>query len=73
MTQESWKRAKEPIRLNVLLIMSDEHRRDAMSCAGHPIVRTPNLDELSMEGTRFTNAYCNSPLCIPSRASFATA
>ena len=58
--------------MNVLLIMSDEHRRDAMSCAGHPIVRTPNLDELAKEGTRFTNAYCNSPLCIPSRASFAT-
>lgn len=60
------------MRLNVLLIMSDEHRRDAMGCSGHPVVQTPYLDNLAREGTRFTNAYCNSPLCIPSRASFAT-
>ncbi|HEY4382918.1 MAG TPA: sulfatase-like hydrolase/transferase, partial [Ktedonobacteraceae bacterium] len=58
--------------MNVLFIMSDEHRRDAMGCSGHPLVRTPNLDALAEQGTRFTNAYCNSPLCIPSRASFAT-
>jgi choline-sulfatase len=57
---------------NVLLIMSDEHRRDALGVAGHPHVETPNLDRLAGEGTRFSNAYCPSPLCAPSRASFAT-
>ena len=58
--------------MNVLLIMSDEHRRDVMGNANHPLVHTPNLDMLSEQGVRFTNAYCNSPLCVPSRASFAT-
>ncbi|HTK11248.1 MAG TPA: sulfatase-like hydrolase/transferase [Ktedonobacteraceae bacterium] len=58
--------------MNILLIMSDEHRRDLMGCAGHPLVQTPNLDALSAQGVRFANAYCNSPLCVPSRASFAT-
>lgn len=57
---------------NVVLIMSDEHRPDALGCAGHSTVRTPTLDGLAAEGTRFTSAYCSSPLCAPSRASFAT-
>jgi choline-sulfatase len=57
--------------MNVLVIMTDEHRKDAMGCAGHPIVKTPNMDALAKRGIRFTNAYCNSPICIPSRASFA--
>jgi len=57
---------------NLLLIMSDEHHPRAMGAAGHPIVRTPNLDRLATGGTRFDAAYCNSPICVPSRASFAT-
>jgi choline-sulfatase len=57
---------------NVLLIMSDEHRPDALGCAGHSTVRTPTLDGVAEAGTRFTSAYCSSPLCVPSRASFAT-
>jgi choline-sulfatase len=57
---------------NVLLVMSDEHRPDALGRAGHPLVRTPAMDRLADEGTRFTSAYCSSPLCAPSRASFAT-
>lgn len=57
---------------NVLLIMSDEHRPDALGCAGHPMVQTPTLDQFAAEGTWFTSAYCSSPLCAPSRASFAT-
>lgn len=56
----------------MLFIMSDEHRRDAAGCYGHPMVRTPTLDRLAASGTRFTGAYCNSPICVPSRASFAT-
>ena len=57
---------------NVLLVMSDEHRPDALGCAGHSTVRTPALDSFAEQGTRFTSAYCSSPLCAPSRASFAT-
>lgn len=57
---------------NVLFIMADEHQQKAAGCYGHPFVRTPNLDRLAAQGTRFTNAYTNSPICVPARASFAT-
>lgn len=57
---------------NLLFIMSDEHQARALGCAGHDIVRTPNIDKLAGRGTRFSNAYSNSPMCVPSRASFAT-
>lgn len=43
-----------------------------MSCAGHSAVSTPNLDELAASGTRFTNCWTPSPICVPARASFAT-
>ncbi len=52
--------------------MSDEHQRDITSCYGHRVVRTPYLDRLAAEGVVFENAYCNSPLCVPSRMSFMT-
>jgi choline-sulfatase len=58
--------------MNVLVLMSDEHSRFAMGAYGHPIIRTPNLDALAARGTRFTNAYCGSPICVPSRSTFAT-
>lgn len=57
-------------RPNLLVIMSDQHRHDAMGCAGHPHVQTPTLDVLAARGTRFTHAYCNNPICVPSRLSF---
>jgi choline-sulfatase len=52
--------------------MSDEHSRRVLGCHGHPMIKTPNLDELASRGLRFTDAYCNSPICVPSRASFHT-
>ena len=58
--------------MNVLLIMSDEHSREIAGCYGNPFVRTPNLDALAARGVVFENAYCNSPICVPSRASLAT-
>lgn len=57
---------------NQLIIMTDSHWRAALGCYGHPLVKTPNIDRLAARGVRFTNAYCNSPLCVPSRSSFAT-
>ena len=59
-------------RPNFLVIMSDEHDPAVMGCAGHPLARTPNLDRLAAAGARFDNAYCNSPICGPSRMSFLT-
>jgi choline-sulfatase len=57
---------------NLLVIMSDQHGREYSSPYGHPLLKTPNLSALAIRGTRFANAYCNSPICVPSRASFAT-
>lgn len=57
---------------NLLVILSDEHQPRALSCAGHPIARTPNLDALARRGTRFTAAYTPSPICVPARAALAT-
>jgi choline-sulfatase len=58
--------------INVLFLFSDEHRRDALGCYGHPLVKTPNLDRLAARGTRFTNAYTPSPICVPARAAMAS-
>jgi choline-sulfatase len=57
---------------NVLFIMSDEHSKRVLGAYGNRVVRTPHLDRLAAEGTLFENAYCNNPICVPSRASFAT-
>ena len=58
--------------MNVLLLLSDEHNREIAGCYGNPFVNTPNLDALAARGVVFENAYCNSPICVPSRASLAT-
>jgi choline-sulfatase len=52
--------------------MSDEHTGTMMGCAGDPNVKTPNIDALAESGVMFSSAYCNNPLCVPSRASFIT-
>ena len=57
---------------NLLFIISDQHNRDLLGSYGHPMVETPNLDRLAANGTRFTNAYTNCPICVPARASLAT-
>lgn len=57
---------------NLLIILSDEHNPKVMGCAGHPDVLTPNLDAMAARGTRFTNASCASPICVPARAALAT-
>jgi choline-sulfatase len=57
---------------NTIIIMSDEHRSDFLGCAGDPVAKTPHMDSLANRGVTFTNAYCNSPICVPTRASIAT-
>lgn len=59
-----------PERPNILLIMSDEHDPAVTGCHGDTLVKTPHLDRLATEGVTFDAAYCNSPLCVPSRLSF---
>jgi arylsulfatase A-like enzyme len=56
-------------RPNVVIVLCDDLRWDTMGCAGHPHVKTPNIDRLAKEGVHFVNAFCTTSLCSPSRAS----
>ena len=64
--------AEKPRRPNVIVVLVDDLRWDEIGCAGHPFVRTPNIDRLAHEGVRFRNAFCTTPLCSPVRASLLT-
>ena len=57
---------------NILFIMCDQFRADYLGCAGHPTIKTPNIDKLAARGVRFSRTYCQSPICGPSRASIYT-
>lgn len=57
---------------NVLLIMTDQHRADLMTCAGRDVVPTPNIDRIASRGVRFNNAYCPYPVCVASRMALLT-
>lgn len=54
---------------NFVIMMTDDQRFDAMSCAGNTIVKTPNMDRLAREGVRFKNMFVTNALCAPSRAT----
>jgi arylsulfatase A-like enzyme len=58
--------------LNVLVLLADDWRFDSLSCAGDPVVQTPNVDRLATEGLRFTHACVTTPICGVSRASIFT-
>ncbi|MBL9211227.1 MAG: sulfatase [Opitutaceae bacterium] len=55
-------------RPNIVMIVSDDHGRGDLGCYGNPVVRTPNLDALAADGTRFTHAFCTTASCSPSRS-----
>lgn len=55
---------------NTLLLMSDEHNPRYAASYGHPFIRTPSMERLARMGAVYENAYCTSPLCMPSRSSF---
>jgi choline-sulfatase len=57
-------------RPNILVIMSDEHAPMYSHAYGHARIETPHMDALAARGTLFRDAYCPSPLCVPSRAAF---
>ena len=62
----------QPKDPNIIFILTDDHRWDAMSSMGHPFIKTPHLDRLAEEGILFENAFVTTSLCSPSRASFLT-
>mgnify|MGYP001278661836 CR=1 FL=1 len=57
---------------NILWICTDQQRFETLRSFGNPHAQTPHLDRLVAEGTSFSNAFCQSPVCAPSRASFLT-
>lgn len=57
---------------NVLIIIPDQMRGDALSAVDHPVVETPNIDQLAREGTLFRRAYADVPSCIPTRYALMT-
>jgi N-acetylglucosamine-6-sulfatase len=63
---------QSPPRPNFIVILIDDLRWDELGCAGHPFVKTPNIDRIAREGLLCRNAFVVAPLCSPSRASFLT-
>ncbi len=59
-------------KMNVLFIITDQQRADHLSCMGNSLLKTPHVDEIAREGTRFTRYFCSTPICMPNRASFFT-
>jgi arylsulfatase A-like enzyme len=59
-------------RPNVLFILTDDQRFDLLGCAGHPILKTPNIDRLATQGVRFRNMFVSTSICAASRASILT-
>ncbi|MBI5771644.1 MAG: sulfatase [Verrucomicrobia bacterium] len=64
--------AVSPSKPNILFILCDDLRPDALGCYGSAHVRTPRIDALAREGVRFASAFCTTSLCSPSRASILT-
>jgi len=61
-----------PDPANLVVILAESHSQNLLGCYGDSVIKTPNLDRLAKRGVRFTDTYCTSPICVPSRASFAT-
>ena len=57
---------------NILFLLVDDQRNDTLGCAGHPIIKTPEIDSLAAGGVRFRNAFVTTSICAASRASILT-
>ncbi len=62
----------KPKKPNILVLMTDQQRFDAMSCSGNPEIRTPHLDQLAASGVRFSQVVTPTPVCVAARRSFIT-
>ena len=62
----------EAAKPNIVVILADDMGYGDLSCQGHPVIRTPNLDRLAAEGQRWTSFYASAPLCNPSRVAMMT-
>jgi arylsulfatase A-like enzyme len=61
-----------PSKPNIIFVLSDDLAQGDLGCYGQKLIKTPNLDRMAREGTRFTQAYCGTTVCAPSRASLIT-
>ena len=61
-----------PTHPNIVIILTDDLGYGDLSCQGHPLIRTPNLDRLAAAGQRWTSFYASSPLCNPSHTALMT-
>ena len=59
-------------RPNIVFLLTDDHRADLLGCAGHPILKTPNIDRLAARGVRFENMFVTTSICAASRATLFT-
>ena len=57
---------------NILIVQADQLTALCLAAYGKPLALTPNIDKIALQGTVFTNTYCNSPVCGPSRAGMMT-
>jgi arylsulfatase len=64
--------ALPPSPLNIVVLYADDWRHDTLGAAGHPIVKTPQLDQLAAQGVRFTHNYVTTSICGVSRATLFT-
>jgi arylsulfatase A-like enzyme len=64
--------ATPPVKPNIIFLLSDDLAQGDLGCYGQKLIQTPRLDGMAREGTRFTQAYCGTSVCAPSRASLMT-
>jgi len=66
---DAWWPGKRP---NLLVVLTDDQRFDQLGCEGHPVLKTPAIDQLAAEGVRFKNSFVTTSICAASRASWMT-
>ena len=71
-SMSSAKHADPARRPNIILLVTDDQRNDTLGCAGHGVVKTPNIDKLAGRGVRFENCFVTTSICAASRASILT-
>jgi arylsulfatase A-like enzyme len=64
--------AEHPAQPNIIFVLADDLAQGDLGCYGQKLIQTPNLDRMAKEGTRFTQAYCGTSVCAPSRTSLIT-